>query len=45
MYLTRLGKVKMLTQAPQIVWGCSDDPPQASSIIIMISIPTQMIEI
>jgi len=38
LYLLSLGKVKMLTQCPQIAWGvvwrCCDDPPQASSIIM-----------
>ena len=36
LYLPSLGKVNMVTQYPQIaweiVWGCGDDPPQASSI-------------
>ena len=38
LYLPSLGKVKMLTQSLQIawgvVWGCGDDPPQASSILV-----------
>ena len=35
LYLSSLGKVRMLTQYPQIAWGCGDDPTQASSIRTM----------
>ena len=32
LYLPRLGRVKMLKQYTQIVWGCGDGTLQASSI-------------